>query len=112
MTKKEAIEVIKSAIAVNEKALYKALLIVYAYQTSSEQKIGNTTEDNGVGFTGVDGEFLSSLAKQLKQRGFLTPKQLDYARRKMIKYAGQVFYYSLEKGVWEKSGKEYVRHVG
>ena len=34
--------------------------------------------------------FLTSLHNQFRNRGFLTPKQLTFLRKKMVKYAGQI----------------------
>tara|TARA_R110000824_G_scaffold14552_3_gene61754 strand:- start:2965 stop:3267 length:303 start_codon:yes stop_codon:yes gene_type:complete len=83
-------QVIKKGIESNDEFLCKSLVMVYELQTPSEQNWGVTAEQNGVGFTGVDAEFLSSLAKQYIERGSLSPKQLPYARKKMAKYAGQL----------------------
>lgn len=68
----------------------RGLVVVYGFQTEAEKAIQATAEDNGMGFNGVDAEFLSSLAEQYQKRGFLTPKQIAFARRKMVKYAGQL----------------------
>lgn len=46
----------------------KALLLIYSKQTYSERVRQETTEDNGVGFTGYDSKFLTSIANQLKQQ--------------------------------------------
>lgn len=75
--------------------LERGILAIYKYQTEYEKNRGTTIEDNGVGFNGCDGEFLSSLAiwmgKSYNPEGSrLTPKQAAVARRKMIKYAGQL----------------------
>jgi hypothetical protein len=69
----------------------RGLLAVYKYQTEAEKAAGSVTEDNGVGFAGVDGEFLSSLAKQYQQRGSLSPKQMTHLFKKMPKYAKQLW---------------------
>lgn len=84
-------EEVKNLISTNEKACLKALLLIYKNQTLDEQKSESTKYTNGVGFSGLDAELLSSFAKQVEQRGFLTPKQLVYCFKKMPKYAGQVF---------------------
>ena len=50
-----------------------------------------TTRDrNNVGFTDIDGEILSSFAKQLLSRGYLSPKQMAIVYKKMPKYWSQI----------------------
>lgn len=69
----------------------RGLLAVYKYQTEAEKCAETVSEDNGVGFAGVDGQFLSSLAKQYQKRGSLSPKQMTYLHKKMPKYAKQLW---------------------
>jgi hypothetical protein len=88
---------IKAMIEANDGWLYRAILAIYAGQTANEQRQGGTLEDNGIGFNGADGDILSSYARQLNQRGFLTPKQIFIARKKMVKYAGQLLAIAREK---------------
>ena len=70
--------------------LTKGLLAIYAHQTTDEKSCESTHWANGVGFNGADAEILSSFSKQLLERGFLTPKQVALARKKMMKYVGQL----------------------
>lgn len=69
----------------------RGLLAVYKYQTEAEKAAGSVTVDNGVGFAGVDGEFLSSLARQYQSRGSLSAKQMSFLYKKMPKYAKQLW---------------------
>jgi hypothetical protein len=78
----------------------RALLAIYAHQTAYEQSAGATTEDNGVGFSGTDAEFLSSVASQAKRGRQLSEKQMVYVRKRMGKYANQLFWIA----VWKKEG--------
>ena len=50
----------------------------------------DTHEHNGVGFNGIDGGIMSSFSEFYKKTGFLTYKQMKIARKKMLKYAGQL----------------------
>jgi hypothetical protein len=50
-----------------------------------------------VGFTGADGEFLTSLAKQLQKKGYLSPKQMTFVFKKMPKYWKQILNISDEE---------------
>jgi hypothetical protein len=69
----------------------KALVRIFQEnQTASEQAAGVTEVDNGIGFTGCDAAFLSSLAQGYLRYGRLSDKQLAFVLRKMPKYAKQV----------------------
>jgi len=71
-----------------------ALLKVYDLQTESEQAAECTSESNGVGFSGTDGNFLSSLAVQLRTRRSLSEKQTVMVMKCMKKYWKQVLHMS------------------
>ena len=81
---------IKELLRTNDRAVVRALLIIYGYQTDSEKASGETKFDNGIGFNGVDAYILTSFAQQVNNRGFLSPKQMGIARKKMLKYSGQI----------------------
>ena len=68
----------------------QALLRIYEFQTKEEQNVRDTMYHNGVGFTGMDGRILSSLAKQLQDKKYLSDKQMDIIFRKIPKYWIQV----------------------
>lgn len=105
-TKSGRIEFIRERIKASDRWMLKALFTIFDNQTADEQRAQAVTEDNGIGFTGVDGEILTSFAKQLIQRGvrqlveagqepinarrFLSQKQVDILRKKMPKYARQL----------------------
>lgn len=70
-TIKAAVAHIKAEIAADESnmpdgAVIKTLMTIYANQTADEQRNGTTTNLNGIGFSGRDAEFFSSIAKQVK----------------------------------------------
>lgn len=87
---------IREQLITNDAWLIRGIIAIFEYQTASEQASDNTSEDNGVGFNGVDGFILSRFAKfclKIKSEGrkpFLTPKQKAIALKKMPKYAGQL----------------------
>lgn len=83
-------EEIKHWIQTNDQALYGALKKLYACQTADEQRAGHTKEYNGVGFNGTDSRIMRSFAEFLLKTGFLTPKQKEIARKKMVKYTKQL----------------------
>lgn len=83
-------EEIKANLLTSDRWLIRGLIAIYNHQTAQEQDVQQTVEDNGVGFSGVDSTFLSSLAEQAKARGTLSVKQTEKARKCMTKYAGQL----------------------
>lgn len=81
----------------------RGMLSILKYQTAEEQQAGITVEDNGVGFNGVDAEILTSFCVQAQKTlanipesdpyrytRSLSPKQMEMARSKMLKYSGQL----------------------
>lgn len=66
------------------------LLRIFERQTADEQRRDVTVERNGVGFTGMDAEILSSFAHQIKQGRMLSEKQMTIVFEKMPKYWRQL----------------------
>jgi hypothetical protein len=90
-TKKNTLLYVRNRLATSPAWATKALVRIFSEnQTSHEQAAEVTNEDNGIGFTGVDANFLSSLAKQFIAKGSLSEKQMVYVHKKMKKYARQV----------------------
>jgi len=81
---------IKEKLATDNRWLERGIVAIFKYQTDVEQQSEMTTDKNGVGFNGLDAEFLSSLAKQVMQGKTLSERQIEYGRKKMLKYAGQL----------------------
>lgn len=82
---------VKNQLATNKVWALKALVRIYQEnQTVDEQSAKVTSHDNGIGFTGVDAGFLSSLAEQYLKRGRLSDKQMVFVFKKMPKYHNQV----------------------
>lgn len=76
-------------------AIESAVLSIYARQTASEQEVGETTESNGVGFSGCDADILSSFAQWIARSRHepgdrLTGNQMRVAGRKIAKYSRQL----------------------
>ena len=63
---------------------------LYSFQTTEEQCVNGTIEQNGAGFNSCDGNILSDFARFYKERGYLTDRQLDLVRRTIPKYLGQL----------------------
>jgi len=81
---------IKHLLETNDEMVARSVKTLYTYQTSEEQKEKTTNASNGVGFNGCDAEFMSSIAEWLLSGRKLSHKQLSLARRKIIKYTGQL----------------------
>jgi len=94
-TKKAQLAWYRDALSTDIGLAYACLLAIFSMQTEQEQAYDTVTEDNGVGFSGIDGEILSSFAKQLLTRrennpgARLSPKQEALLLKKMKKYARQ-----------------------
>ena len=88
--KKDRISFIKEQCKVDARWAIRGLLRIYEDQTAEEQAIGDTSEHNGVGFSGVDGGILSSFAEQINKGRNMSPKQMAIIYKKMPKYAAQL----------------------
>lgn len=81
---------IQELVLTNDNAAVKALLVIYSHQTQSEQACENTTDSNGVGFTAFDAEILTSFAQFYQSAGFLTRKQMELLKKRIVKYWRQL----------------------
>jgi hypothetical protein len=91
LTNKNITAYVRQQLATNPVWAVKALVRIFQEnQTEQEQAAEATTVDNGIGFTGTDGNFLSSLAKQQLARGKLSDKQMVFVFKAMPKYHKQV----------------------
>jgi len=87
---------IKTKLQNDDGWVIRGVMAIFKYQTYAEQKIEHTQDLNGVGFNGPDSFILTSFAKQLnhkksKNRALaLSQKQMYIARKKIMKYAGQL----------------------
>ena len=88
---------IKDLIDRNDKAVCRAILRIYSFQTDEEKYMGVTKTVNGKGFNKVDVEMLSSFAIQLRRGQDLTYKQMYIARIKIKKYAKQLLSYMKQR---------------
>ena len=81
----------------NDKAVCRAILLIYSFQTDEEKYKGVTKTVNGKGFSKFDVEVLSSYAMQLRRGQDLSLKQMYVARPKIKKYVGQILQYMQDK---------------
>ena len=66
------------------------LILLYEMQTEDEKSSETTKHLNNVGFNSCDGRILSSMAKFVLDRGFLTIKQEKIVRERIKKYRKQI----------------------
>lgn len=83
-------EEVMNLIQTNDTVLYGALKYLYNEQTDDEKNTSSTREHNGRGFNAFDAEFLTSLAQQVINKGYLSEKQKMYARKKLTRYKTQL----------------------
>ena len=83
-------EQIKYLMLTKESVLYSCLKNLYDCQTEEEKTIGNTQEDNGVGFNAYDAPFLSAMVKDLNKYGHLTYGQRERTKQILQKYSKQL----------------------
>jgi hypothetical protein len=91
MFKKTIYSYIKHMLATDQQWQRKALVAMYNRQTQQERNSEITIIHNEIGFTGADAELLTSFAKQLLSRGFLSFKQQALLSKKIPKYWGQIY---------------------
>jgi hypothetical protein len=91
------VEQVRERIATSNTSVERAILAIYARQTSDEQTSDQTKHSNNMGFTGADARMLSSFAKWIGKRSQYVPegkrlsdKQIAYARPRLAKYAVQL----------------------
>ena len=97
-TKKNTVSFVKTQLGSNKVWALKALVRIFQEnQTDDEQAAGVTRHDNGIGFTGVDAQFLSSLAENYLKYGRLSDKQMGFVFKKMPKYARQLWLIAANK---------------
>lgn len=85
-TKEEILDLLKR----NDLAVAKGCVRLFERQVRDEQVSEDTHYTNGRGFNKPDARFMSSIAKWYMKNGKLTPKQVFSARRRILKYAGQL----------------------
>ena len=90
ITKGAIAEFVREQLKTDERWAKHALLKIYELQTAEEQAAGYTKIYNGVGFSGVHAEIMSSLAEQLLMKGWLSPKQMLIVHKIIQKYTRQV----------------------
>jgi hypothetical protein len=89
---------IRELLLKSDAAVERGILAIYDRQTQDEKVSETTNHQNGVGFSGADAQILSSFAEQIEkklQRGIkagqcLSVKQMELARKKIVRYSRQL----------------------
>jgi len=81
---------IKDNITKSDEHCVGALIRLYSFQTADEQMRRETRYQNAMGFNSTDGGFLSDVAQFYIEHGFLSPKQIAFVRKCLLKYCGQL----------------------
>ena len=98
-TKTQLITALKAQIPQSREKICRALMLIYDRQTEQEILRGKTIEDNSIGFTVLDADILTKMARFYQSKGFLSYKQLNLVKRLIPKYAGQILDSSIERGL-------------
>ena len=106
--KKQVIATLKKQLSTREQRAMLALQRLYGFQTEDEKSSGETKHHNLRGFDSVDCRIMTSLAKQLQEKGSLSEEQIQILFKRIPKYAGQLVKDSIENGLIRKEGRFYV----
>lgn len=90
MLKSMSRDEVKSKIMTDDEYVVGALTAIHSRQTIEEQSSGETLKQNNVGFNSADARILSDFVAHYNRRGFLSAKQIAVARRRLVKYSGQL----------------------
>lgn len=84
------VEEIRELLLNNNRMVGNSLIQLRNCQTLEELEGKHTSELNGKGFNSFDAELLTNLADYYELRGLLTRRQLEVARKRILKYARQL----------------------
>jgi len=96
---------LKNLVKTNDRALIKAIVLIYDLQTAEEKNTGKSIEENKIGFNKIDAYELGAIAKKIKKGHKLTLDEAAKSRYKMQKYWKQLMVIS-KKQMQEKKDQE------
>lgn len=88
---------LKRLLYTDNKFLLRSLLVVYNNQTDDEKYCGRSINDNNRGFSKVDSEELSRIAKRLEEQGKISESDFWTVWSKMPKYWKQLMVHAKAK---------------
>lgn len=83
-------EEIREKLQTRQKWVERALVAIHKRQTSAERISLSTKSKNGIGFNAFDAAMGSSFAEWVRSGKRLSDRQLQCARRIVVKYVGQL----------------------
>ena len=83
-------EYLTNLLKTNDRALLKAITVIYDFQTEEEKLKGAAIDENDRGFGKVDARDLGNMAEKIRANIPLTEGELARARNKMPKYWQQL----------------------
>lgn len=104
-SKAAQVRFMKEKMATDDLWMVRGLLTIYAHQTADEQRNGENTIHNGVGFRSSDAQYLTSVCHNMLHKNveaairnpatfnvdrYLSEKQLPIVRKKMLMYSDQL----------------------
>ena len=81
---------LKNLVKTNDRALFKAIILIYDMQTNEEKSTGSSVEENNAGFSKVDAYEMGIVAKKIKRGDPLTKGEIAKSKTKMPKYWKQL----------------------
>lgn len=91
ITNKIKKEYIRKKLKEDDVWVKRGLKKIFDNQTDDEQNVEMTKHHNEIGFNGHDAPLLSSFAKQLINKNWLSHKQMHILHKMMPKYWRQIF---------------------
>ena len=86
---------IKTLLEKNDRAVERALVVLYDRQTEDEKRADDTKHHNNRGFTQADARFMSSMARQVLRGVHLSARQLAFLRgRRSTRFHSRIGKYS------------------
>jgi len=96
---------LQNLVSKNDNACCQAIIAINNWQTELERMQGESTEDNGVGWTKYDAKDMGQLANKICNGQQLTDGELAKSRNKMKKYWKQLMQISKAK-IKQKEAQE------
>lgn len=81
---------LREKIKTNDEYVVGSLIALYNMQTADEQMADTTVHQNNLGFNAFDSKVMSDVSKFYLTKGFLTAKQIQMIKPKLLKYMRQL----------------------
>lgn len=104
-SKKQWETYLKDLVATNDKALKRAIVLIYNNQTEEEKNKEESLEDNLSGFSKIDAKEMGEIARKILSGREMTDGEISKSRNKMKKYWRQLMLVS-KKQAKEKEIQE------